>query len=679
MPQIYIQPTNAQWEGFPVAQDEPGQSDTSSAWDAFPLDKGGDQKEAPPKQDNSGVIADLAKSAGAGLVKGATSLIGLPGDTREAIGAGMDYLAGKFGYEPNAPAKPRFDIQPTTAEILTAAHPYTGDLHQPETTAGKYAETAAEFVPSALLAPTKSVGGVIGNAIKYGIGPGVASEAAGQLTEGSSFEPYARVLGAIATGGLTAAMTRPGAPEQALLKQIPDYVTQQHIIRAHDLITAAKNRGIDLTWPEALSKVTGRPVLTDMQRILESTGESRATMQGALAARPQQVGSAAQGEFGTLAPANPQPSTIGPKVSEAAEQTLTDVRKKINTTAEPFYKGAENVLLTPAEMAKVHALPGYDEAVKAVRSDPQLNRYVEHLPENSVGFLNEVKKYFDQQATNANRPFAQNPNMQRAAGYGRDARSASQIGQTASLDYATALALETHLRERYLDPLMNGPLGRLAQSPDTKKAIGILFSANPLAGSEREISTTVSAIAKRSPQAARDLIRAHAEMVFNEAVQNLQTGANEFGGAKFAVRLVGNPQQRANLKAAVEAANGPQAWAGFEKFLDVLEATGKRQAIGSKTAFNIEELKSLGSGSALSEAAKLGASPGKWMSVVHDKWSRYHVGHNLDDLARIITDPASAQIFKSLVGMPTRSSQAGALAARLILQAEAAARKERKD
>jgi hypothetical protein len=35
---------------------------------------------------------------------------------------------------------------------------------------------------------------------------------------------------------------------------------------------------------------------------------------------------------------------------------------------------------------------------------------------------------------------------------------------------------------------------------------------------------------------------------------------------------------------------------------------------------------------------------GRIAEFVHDKWSRYRP--NLDDLARIITDPRSAQIFK---------------------------------
>jgi hypothetical protein len=43
----------------------------------------------------------------------------------------------------------------------------------------------------------------------------------------------------------------------------------------------------------------------------------------------------------------------------------------------------------------------------------------------------------------------------------------------------------------------------------------------------------------------------------------------------YAKAIVGNPQQRANLQAAVESLpNGSQLWAGFEPFLD--ERKGER-------------------------------------------------------------------------------------------------------
>jgi hypothetical protein len=156
-----------------------------------------------------------------------------------------------------------------------------------------------------------------------------------------------------------------------------------------------------------------------------------------------------------------------------------------------------------------------------------------------------------------------------------------------------ALADQARLRQQYLEPLQRGPLGKIADKDiTTQKAMNALFPANPLPNSAQEIGTAVQALVNRNPNVAGQLVRAHAESVFNEATQALQSGANQMGGAKFRAVLVGNPQQAANFEAAVRALPyGDQRLAGFNRFLDVMEATGTRQNIGSKTAYNAEFLK----------------------------------------------------------------------------------------
>src|SRR6185369_12391776 len=182
----------------------------------------------------------------------------------------------------------------------------------------------------------------------------------------------------------------------------------------------------------------------------------------------------------------------------------------------------------------------------------------------------------------------------------------------------------------------------------------------------------VTAIAGRRPQVAEALVRAHMEMVFNEAAQALQGGANQFAGAKFAKAIAGNDQQRANLRAAVEALPGGRArWQGFEHLLDIMAATGERQAKGSLTAFNALEVQSMSSGG-LGELAAKAASPGKWMSFANDAFKSWSLGRNLDQLAALITNPRSGNAFNQIIRIPPGSDRALIAAGRLINQAGAA-------
>lgn len=620
----------------------------------------------------SDTVRDIGKSAYTGLRQGAAGFMGAPGLVAEIGAKGIDYAARKaseaLGLDYQSPMdaeRTKTGIKlPTPQDFANKDIREAGPYYEPQTTAGKYARTIGEFAPG-MLAP----GGIVGNAVKNVILPAVASEAAGQATEGSQFEPYARAGAAIATGGAAALLSRPsGAAEVLRARLEAGEISANDIANARNLMRDAQARGVRLTWPEAIEQVSPGSNLTGLQRTLEGAPQSSPRMSEFMANRPSDISRAVGAELPNIGPRTASPSTIGPNAGREAEAALNDVRGAINRTSEPYYTAAATVQLTPAEMRQVRALPGYAEASAAVRADPQLARYVAGLPENSVGFLNEVKKYLDAAAESASAPINAQRNMQRSAGYGSDAAAVRNIARNASPDYAQALDIQALARERYLQPLLDGPIGKIAgQETKTRDAINALFPANPLPNSQREISRTVQVIGRSRPAVAEQLVRAHIESTFNEAAQNLQSGANQMGGAKFASALTGNPQQRANLEAAVRALpNGNARWEGFNRLLEILEATGKRQNVGSRTAFNVEELKSLESGGTLGNVAKTAASPGKWLSLINDKWSKYQLGSNLDELARIITDPRSGALLQRLAAMPSDSSRAAAAVGRLL-------------
>lgn len=149
----------------------------------------------------SDAVGDAALSAAAGASRGVTGLLDLPG----ALVGGMGSLAARgvdaTGLAPDGftqGMRDSFGMMPmgdgdlmrgTAAELSGGATEFRG-----ETTAGKYAGTVGEFLPGALL-----FGGANpGNALRYGVLPGMASEAAGQVTEGTPYEPWARAGAALA-------------------------------------------------------------------------------------------------------------------------------------------------------------------------------------------------------------------------------------------------------------------------------------------------------------------------------------------------------------------------------------------------------------------------------------------------------------------------------------------------
>lgn len=197
----------------------------------MPVEKAPIQAEPGPQPS---VAEDLAKSGASGLARGAADLVGLPGTLGGLAESGLDWVKAK-GYEAVTGEKPEpgsFFAQevlpnPLDGESLKRGlSTVTGGAtdYQPKTTAGEYARTVGEFAPSALAGP----GGIIRKAAMTSV-PAVVSETAGQATEGTAAEPWARLGGAIIGGGLTAGgkpnvvkQAAKGAPSQETLKTVTD-------------------------------------------------------------------------------------------------------------------------------------------------------------------------------------------------------------------------------------------------------------------------------------------------------------------------------------------------------------------------------------------------------------------------------------------------------------------------
>jgi hypothetical protein len=124
----------------------------------FPDGMNDDQITAAIKQNmpqQPSTAADVAKSAGIGVAKGAIGLAGLPGDLAElgakGINAATGYLGPKLGMDiPQVTGRHEQPWFPTSGEIQKNVEGSTGEFYKPQTTAGKYAQTVGEFLPALL-------------------------------------------------------------------------------------------------------------------------------------------------------------------------------------------------------------------------------------------------------------------------------------------------------------------------------------------------------------------------------------------------------------------------------------------------------------------------------------------------------------------------------------------------
>ncbi len=197
---------------------------------------------APKAQDS---LAGSAKAVASGAGEGVIGLLGLPALAADLGSRGIDYLAGTNTRQGVAPFVDKLGSE----NIRRAVEGVTGEFYKPQTTAEKYLHTTAEFLPALAAGP----GGVARRLATQVVAPGVASEAAGQIAEGTGYEPVARVAGALggfaganrAVAGAAAGRNVAATPTVAELNAARTAGYQSPAVRQLEIDSGAVNRFAD--------------------------------------------------------------------------------------------------------------------------------------------------------------------------------------------------------------------------------------------------------------------------------------------------------------------------------------------------------------------------------------------------------------------------------------------------
>jgi hypothetical protein len=186
-------------------------------------------------------IGEAIRGAGAGAARGLADIPALPVNLAQLATAGVEKAAGME--EPSAVSRFLASL-PDTREML-AAVPVIGPESEYVAPGrlGRYIAEASEFAgPAGLFA---KAGKLVPTMLRFGAAPGVASEAAGEATEGTALEPYARAGAAIATPVALGAVGRG---------------MQTVISPAGGQITPARREAVELLRQEGIRPTAGQVV-----------------------------------------------------------------------------------------------------------------------------------------------------------------------------------------------------------------------------------------------------------------------------------------------------------------------------------------------------------------------------------------------------------------------------------
>ena len=196
---------------------------------------------------------------------------------RKGIDAASKFVADRLGleYEVRTPQKcgrtgrPSSSVAQTVRDFTPTAEGTSrvvkenvpGADYDPQTTWGEYGRTVGSFVPGALLGP----GGTVAKITKFAVAPGLASEAAGQVTKGTTWEPWARGGAALGTAGGAAWLSRRPSGSAATTQELQAQAIRQKDEAAASLypFETAPQRPYKLDYPDdAHASRFGRPSVT---------------------------------------------------------------------------------------------------------------------------------------------------------------------------------------------------------------------------------------------------------------------------------------------------------------------------------------------------------------------------------------------------------------------------------
>lgn len=356
----------------------------------------------PEKPAGPGVLEDVAKSAGSGLVKGVLGLGSMPGNIEQLGRMGIDYGAKKLGLD---------DPEASKGQWLPNYGDYKADLerrlgmklYDPKTTAGEYAGTAASFAAGAGSMPGTLTQKVIGGVA----GPAIASETAGQMSKGTSLEPWARMgaalLGAkaapILADGVAAVGRGAGAPIRAAYN--PQGVAAEKVGEA--LARDLTRPGTTPTAADIATRAGDRlQSMSDGNRSVRLADVGGENTQGLLRASANMPNEARQGVKRML---DDRQANQWARIEGAAdkglapgrrmEQTVDDLIAARDAAAAPMFAQAfaTPTPLTP-RLTGVLSRPGIQEIVRRVAIKLE-NEGKQLAPSNNTEWLHRVKLELD--------------------------------------------------------------------------------------------------------------------------------------------------------------------------------------------------------------------------------------------------------------------------------------------
>jgi hypothetical protein len=507
------------------------------------------------------------------IVQGASALLGFPGMVAEGLQTGAEKISQLFGRTPEQTAASRPVISaPTPASLTRAVGEYI-PLQRAESFPGQLAQTAVRNiasapVPGAIIPSLLSAGGEETLALPF---------------RGTDLEPYARVIGGVATP-LLGAPSALQSPLQRMYTESTERMTPAQIQAASQLQRQSFQAGMPVTSFEAMQQAAGgRTTLPALQRQVEGVPASAPQMAEFMAERGAATQRTLQEQFPQTTRAQ-----LGTQMQEAAQAEVSALNKQLVKEAGPAYEAVKAKKIPMSWMTNLERESAViAEASKAVDTTPVYQDLLKGFPDNSIARIESMRSYLqDKYDLLAGQNIGKVTNEMRV--YDEARRNLLKKADIQVPAYAAARADYQAARERIVGPLTETPIPAIAKTSEVPQQFGELFAtkAAEINLTPDKVTKAVRALAKTDPGLPKEFLNQY----MRASLENVQRAATTQAGTvgpRFADTIARNTTQRANLEAAfveIYGDKGKEAAKGLNNMLRILDAQGRRLPAGSPTA-----------------------------------------------------------------------------------------------
>jgi hypothetical protein len=564
------------------------------------------------------------------IVQGVTGLVGLPALIQEGLQKGAETISQKvFGRtaEQAAAGRPIASL-PTPVQMQRAIGEYI-PMQRAESFPGQMAQTAVRNVVSAPVA-----GAVVPSLLAA-----AGEESLAYPFRGTDLEPYARMVGGVATP-LVAAPGVIKSPLERMYAESTRTMTPREIEQASRLQQQSFQMGMPVTSFEAMQQAAaGRTTLPSIQRQVEVTPRSAPLMAEFMGTRGQQTQETLERAF----PVTQRPK-MGTEVQRAAQAEQRAVQKQITEEAAPALEAVKNKKIPQSWMTNLENESAViAEASKAVDNIPAYQDLLKGYETNSIARVEAMRQYLaDKYDTLASQAQGKVTGEMRA--YQAARAKLIQKADDQVKGYKPAREQYQATRERIEAPIVESPIPNLARTNELATQFGEVFATNPAQSglNPEKVSRTIKAMANADPNLPKEFLNQYMRASL-EGVQRASSRQAGTVGARFADTIVKNTTQKENLKAAfreVYGEKGTSAVRGLNVMLDVLEAQGRRLPAGSPTA----EKGML----AEESVGLLGKSFRNIPGAIGNLYQGIFYGRDYEKIAKAITSPNGVEALEKL-------------------------------